>query len=80
LQPVINVFVLDSIMALQSLRESYTVFPSSTIIDVRPVLHLNGLSPMLVTELGMLMFVRPVHSEYLQLAICQLVLIKTVEK
>ena len=35
---------------------------------------------MLVTPLPMVMDFKLVQSEYLQLAICQLVLIKTVEK
>ena len=37
LQPVINVFVDVSIIALQLLRESYSGFPDSTIIDSKPV-------------------------------------------
>ena len=37
LQPVINVFVDVSIIALQLFRESYTVFPDSTTIDVKPL-------------------------------------------
>ncbi len=37
LQPATKVFVAVSIIALQSLRESYTVFVDSTIIDVRPL-------------------------------------------
>ena len=37
LHPAINVLDDDSIMALQLLRESYLVFPSSTTMDVRPV-------------------------------------------
>ena len=35
LHPAINSFVAVSIIALQLLRESYTVFPLSTIIDIR---------------------------------------------
>ena len=37
LQPVINLFVDFSIIALQLSRESYTVFPDSTTIDVKPL-------------------------------------------
>ena len=56
LHPAINSFVAVSIIALQLLRESYTVFPLSTIIDVRLLQLINGLSPFVfaisVTELG----------------------------
>ena len=37
LQPVINVLVKVAIIALQLSRESYTVFPDSTIIDSKPL-------------------------------------------
>ena len=36
LQPTISVFVAVSIIALQLLRESYTLLPLSTTIDVIP--------------------------------------------
>ena len=37
IHPAINVFVAVSIIALQLLRESYTMFPDSTIMEVRLV-------------------------------------------
>ena len=37
LQPTISVFDAVSIIALQLLRESYTVFPDSTTMEVRLV-------------------------------------------
>ena len=41
---------------------------------------LKAQFPMLFTELGMVTEVRWVQAPYLQLTVCQLVLIKTVEK
>ena len=52
-QPAINVFVAVLIMALQLFRLSYTAFPSSTDIDVRPEQLEKASLPMLVTLLGM---------------------------
>lgn len=36
LQPAIRVLVIVSMIALQLSRESYTLFPSSTDMDVKP--------------------------------------------
>ena len=63
LQPVINVFVDVSIIALQLFRESYTVFPDSTTIDVKPLQKAKAASPMLVTLLGIVMLVKPLQLE-----------------
>jgi hypothetical protein len=53
LQPEIKVFVVVSMMALQLLRESYVVFPVSTLIDASPEQPKNAPLPILFTELGM---------------------------
>ena len=58
MHPLINVFVAVFIMALQLSRESYFVFPNSTLIDVKPLQPAKALSPMLVTLSGMVMEVR----------------------
>ena len=42
LQPLINVFVAVSIIALQFSRESYTELPLSTIMLVRPLQPRNA--------------------------------------
>ena len=63
LQPVINVFVDVFIIALQLSRESYTVFPDSTIIDVKPLQEAKAASPMLVTLLGIVTLVKPLQPE-----------------
>ena len=55
LHPVISVFVEVSIIALQLSRESYLVFPSLTIMEVRPAQPKKAVSPILVTLLGMVM-------------------------
>ena len=60
-QPVINVLLAVSIIALQFSRESYTVFPSSTMIDVKLEQRQNALPSMEVTELGMVTLVRPLQ-------------------
>ena len=59
LHPAINVLDDDSIMALQLLRESYLVFPSSTTMDVRPEQQQKASSPIDVRLLGMVTEVRP---------------------
>ena len=59
LQLATSVLVAVSMMALQSLRESYFVLPASTLMLVRPEQPANAASPMVVTELGMVMLVRP---------------------
>ena len=56
--PAIRVLVAVSIMALQFSRESYTVLPLSTTMEVREEQFSSAPSPMLVTELGMVMEVR----------------------
>lgn len=58
LQPAISLFVAVSMMALQPLRLSYTVFPASTTIEAKSLQPLNELS-IEVTELGMVIDVRP---------------------
>ena len=63
LQPAISVLVDVSMMALQSLRLSYTAFPASTCIDVKPLQKENTWIPMVVIELGMVTDVRPLHSQ-----------------
>ena len=55
LQPVINVFVDVSIIALQLSRESYTIFPDSTIIDSKSIQPEKAPLPMLLTLLGIVM-------------------------
>ena len=50
-------------IALQLLRESYSVLPGSTMMEVRPEQAPNTLLPMLVTLLGMVMEVRPEQPE-----------------
>ena len=65
--PAIRVLEAVSIMALQFSRESYTVFPLSTTIEVRAEQRSNADPPMLVTELGMVMEVReeqPANASY----------------
>ena len=47
---------------------------------VRPVQFRNASFSMLVIELGIVILVRPVQFLYLQLFVCQIFLIKTVEK
>ena len=61
LQPLINVFVAVSIMALQFSRESYTELPLSTFMLVKPLQPENALEPIEVTELGMVMLVKPLQ-------------------
>ena len=52
LQPAINVFVAVSMMALQSLRESYFVLPLSTLMEVRQLQPENADPSMDITLLG----------------------------
>jgi hypothetical protein len=52
----------------------------SEVMDVRLEQPMKAHSPMDVTLLGMVIEVRPEQSSYLQLIVCQLVSIKTVEK
>ena len=60
-QPDINSFVDVLIMALQSFRESYAGLPFSTIMDDSP--EGNGLVPILVTEFGITIEVKPLQLE-----------------
>lgn len=50
------------------------------IITLFRPLNWNASEPIEVTELGMSMLDRLKQSSYLQLIVCQLVLIKTIEK
>ena len=59
LQPFNIVFVAVSMMALQFSRESKTVFPDSTTILSKPPQKAKQSSPILVTELGIVMLVKP---------------------
>lgn len=61
LHPTINLLTLDLIIALQLFRESYTVFPSSTVMEINPLQPLNASSATVVTLLGMLIEVRPIQ-------------------
>ena len=61
LSPMIKVFDDVSIIALQLSRESYFVFPLSTTIEVRSMQPKKALSPMMVTELGIITEVRPLQ-------------------
>ena len=63
LQPVIRVLVSVSIIALQLLRESYFKFPASTTIEVKLLHPPNGLSPILVTLLGIVIESKPLSLE-----------------
>lgn len=47
---------------------------------VKPVQSIKAPLPMLVTPLGKDIEIKPVQPEYLQLVVCQIFLIKTVEK
>ncbi len=62
LHPVINVLSAALIIALQLSRESYTVLPSSTIIDVKPLQTSKALRPIDVTLEGIVNDVKPLHS------------------
>ena len=44
-QPTINLLVEVSIIALQLFLESYTLFPSSTIIEVKEIQRIKKCSP-----------------------------------
>ena len=61
LQPAISVLDVVSIIALQLSRESYFVFPDSTLIEVRLLQEPTVLPAMLVTLLGMVKEVKPLH-------------------
>ena len=59
LHPECSVFVAVSIIALQLFRESYTGFPSSTTIEVKPEHPPKACHPMFVTLLGIVTEVKP---------------------
>ena len=50
-------------IALHPLRESYIVFPLSTLIVIRPLHILKAELAILVTELGIMMEIRPIQRE-----------------
>ena len=55
--------VAVSIIALQLLRLSYTVFPLETVIEVSPLQPVNAKSPIEVTEFGMINDAKPLQLE-----------------
>ena len=61
LHPNISVLVADFTIALQLFLESYTVFPLSTTMVVKPLQEPNAKSPIEVTELGMVIDVKPLQ-------------------
>ena len=63
LHPAIRRFVSVSIIALQLSLESYLAFPFDTIIDAKPSHLANASSPISVTELGIVIEVKPAQSE-----------------
>ena len=71
LHPLIKVFVDISIIELQLSLESYLGLPYSTRIDIKPLQPEKAYCPMLVTLLGMVTDVRPLHLEYLQVIFYQ---------
>ena len=60
-QPLIIVFVAVSIIALQLFRLSYTLFPLSTIIDVKPLQLVKARLSIEVMERGIERDVRSMH-------------------
>lgn len=71
LQPAINVLVAVSIMALQLLRELYFGLSLATEMVARLEQPENANGLMVVTELGMLMVVRPLQLLYLYISVYQ---------
>ena len=61
MQPVKNLLVAVSIIALQPSRESYFGLPSSTVILVSQLQPINAPSPIFVTVFGITRLVKPVH-------------------
>ena len=59
LQPATRVLLAVFIIALQLSRESYFLLPASTLTLVKPVQPANAPYPMLVTDEGILMLVKP---------------------
>ena len=57
-QPNTKVLLLVSIIALHPSRESYIVFPSVTMIEVRELQHEKAASPMLVVLMGIVSEIR----------------------
>ena len=60
-QPTINLLVKVSFIALQLFLESYTVFPSSTIIEVKEVQPEKAPSSIEVTLFGITIEVKELH-------------------
>ena len=61
LHPAINSLAEVFMIALQDSLESYTVFPDSTSMDVKPLQYWKAQLPINVTELGMVRDVKPVQ-------------------
>ena len=61
LHPNISVLVADSTIALQLFLESYTVFPLSTTMVVKPLQPENASFPIEVTELPIVTDVKPMQ-------------------
>ena len=61
LHPLIKVLDALSIIALQLSRESYVLFPLSTIIEVKLEQPTNAKPVMELTLLGMVTLVRPLQ-------------------
>ena len=62
LHPAMSALSDFLMIALQLLRESYTVFPLSTIMEVSPLQPEKAPDFMFVTELGIVMEVRLLQS------------------
>ena len=69
LQPAINAFSEVSIIALQLSRESYTVFPSSTMIDIKLLQPWKTRLPIDVTLEGIVTDVKPLQPKKADLPI-----------
>ena len=76
LQPTFKVFVAVSMMALQSLRESKTGFPSSTFIEARASHAQKGVLAMLVTPFGIMLFLHPTTTVFLSVSMMALQLLR----
>ena len=62
-QPITRVFVAVSIIALQSCLESYFVFPSPTMMEVKASQYIKAEPPIVVTPFPMITEVRPLQDE-----------------
>ena len=67
--PITSLLLLVSMIALHPFRESYIVFPSATIMEVRPLQLLKAEYSIFVTLFGMLMEVRLLQLEKAELPI-----------